>query len=289
MTESGDIGGVRHGLVHGFEAIVVETPAATAAVSLFGGQILSFVPAGHDEVLWVSPLVAAPPTPIRGGIPVCWPYFAREGQSDDVPSHGYARTARWALTGSRTTENGDTELELAPEGLDHLDLTVHMTVRVGATLTQGLHTHNPRLAAVTMTEAFHNYFKVADVRRVHVEGLRELTYIDKFDDMRTHTQDGNWSLPEDSGRSDRVYPDAGGTYRIIDPGLRRSVEVTARGGRSAVVWNPGEASASGMADVGSHWREFVCVEAANVGPNRVDVPAGSDHSLWQTISVTQIH
>ncbi|MEE4025295.1 D-hexose-6-phosphate mutarotase [Gordonia sp. PKS22-38] len=288
MTESDDIGGVRHGVVHGFEAIVVETPAATAAVSLFAGQILSFVPAGHEEVLWVSPLVAAPPTPIRGGIPVCWPYFAREGQSDDVPSHGYARTARWALTGSRASENGDTQLELVPEGLDHLDLTVHMTVQVGATLTQGLHTHNPTPDPITMTEAFHNYFRVSDVDEVQVDGLDGLDYIDKFDDMATRTQRGNWSLPKDSGRSDRIYPDAGGTYRIVDPGLRRNVEVTSRGGRSAVVWNPGEAAASGMADVGSHWRDFVCVEAANAGPNRVEVPAGSDHSLWQTISVAPL-
>ncbi len=289
VTTSGDIDGVRHGSVHGLDAIVVETPHSTAAVSVFGGQVLSFTPAGAGEdVLWVSPLVKSPPTPIRGGIPVCWPYFARDGQAGDVPSHGYARTALWALIGGRRTDFGDVELELAPEGLDHLRLQLRMTVRVGATLEHGLHTHNPGAEPVSMTEAFHNYFRVSDVGRVRVSGLDGLSYLDKFDDMRSHPQHGDWILPREDGRSDRIYPGAGGVYRIVDPGLRRAIEVSVRGGRSAVVWNPGEDGAAGMADVGPHWRDFVCVEAANVGPDVVEVPAGADHSLWQTISVATL-
>ncbi|GAA3713508.1 hypothetical protein GCM10022238_30290 [Gordonia hankookensis] len=287
VTSPDDLDGVRFGSVHGLDAILVATPHATAAISVFGGQVLSFIPAGTaDDVLWVSPLVAPPPTAIRGGTPVCWPYFAREGQTGDVPSHGYARTARWSLIAGHTIESGGTELELAPEGLGHLPLTLRMTVRVGVTLEQGLHTHNPGDATVAMTEAFHNYFRVSDVGRVRVEGLDGLTYLDKFDDLRSHTQRGDWVLPHDDPRSDRIYPGAAGHYRLVDPGLRRSIEVSVRGGQTAVVWNPGEEVASGMADVGHHWRGFVCVEAANAGPDVVEVPAGGDHSLWQMISVS---
>ncbi|WP_343287203.1 D-hexose-6-phosphate mutarotase [Gordonia sp. SID5947] len=289
MTAAGDFDGVRQGSFQGLDALIIETPRATAALSMFGGQLLSFIPAGsaHD-VLWVSPAAAPPPTPIRGGVPLCWPYFAREGQPAGVPSHGYARTARWRLVAGRSTESGDTELELAPEGLEHLPLTAGMTVRVGNTLELGLRTHNPGGATVTMTEAFHNYFRVADVGAVRVEGLGGLSYLDKFDDLRSHEQQGDWTLPKDTARSDRVYPGAGGRYRLVDPGLRRTIEVSVRGGHSAVVWNPGADVASGMPDIGAHWREFLCVEAANAGPDIVEIPAGADHTLWQTISVSTL-
>ncbi|MCR5978019.1 D-hexose-6-phosphate mutarotase [Gordonia jinghuaiqii] len=288
MTVFGDINGISVGTSHGFDALIVETPSATATVSLFGGQVLSLVPAGGDEVLWVSPLVLEPPTPIRGGTPVCWPYFSREGQTGEVPSHGYARTARWTVTGARTFDDGDIEVELTPERLDHLPMRLRMTVRVGAALEQGLHTTNPGTESLTLTEALHNYFRVSDATSVRVEGLTGLTYLDEFDDGNAHEQTGDWRLPVDLPRSDRLYPGAGGHYRLLDPGLSRAIEIVTRDARTAVVWNPGEAVAADMADVGPHWREFVCVETANAGPDVVEVAGGTTHSMWQSISVTAL-
>ncbi|WP_246007588.1 D-hexose-6-phosphate mutarotase [Gordonia oryzae] len=294
MTESGESSShrsrqIRPGTVHGLDAHLIETPNARAAISVFGGQVLSFRPVGtgHD-VVWVSPVLADLPTPIRGGIPVCWPYFAREGQTGDVPSHGYARTARWAITGSVVAETGEVEVSLAPEGLDHLGLRLSMTVRVGATLEQGIHTHNPGATTARLTEALHNYFRVSDVADVRVEGLAGLTYADKFDGGAIHPQHGEWTLPDSPARSDRLYPGAGGTYRIIDPGFDRVIEIQGRQARTAVVWNPGAEVAQGMADVGPHWREFVCVEIANAGPDVIQIDAGATHSMWQTISVAPV-
>lgn len=289
MTVAGDIDGVRYDRLHGLDVVVVETSLATASISLFGGQMVSFVPAGTiTDVIWLSPLVASPPTPIRGGVPLCWPYFAREGQPDDAPSHGYARTATWEVVDGRTTDSGGVDLTLAPRTIEQVSLEVQLTVCVGAGVEQELRTHNPGSEAVTMTEAFHNYFRVADVGSVRVAGLGGVTYLDKFDDMRPHVQQGDWLLPADDPRSDRIYPGADGRYRLIDPGLQRAIDVEVRGGRSAVVWSPGEHGAAGMADVGPHWREFVCVEAANAGPDRFDVPPGGTHTLTQTISVTPL-
>lgn len=287
VTTTDPTPGVRRGTVYGFDALIVNTDHSSAAISLFGGQVLSFLPAGsvHD-VHWVSPLVADAPTPIRGGIPVCWPYFAREGQTGDVPSHGYARTARWSLVASRVAADGSVDLELVPEGLDDLELRLRMTVRVGATLEQGVHTHNAGGSAAVLTQALHNYFRVSDVTGIRVTGLAGLTYLDKFDESKAHVQQGEWELPTDQPRSDRLYPDAGGRYRIEDPGFGRVIEVTGRSARTAVVWNPGEQVASTMADVGPHWRDFVCVETANAGPDVVEIPAGATQSMWQTIAVS---
>ncbi|MGW0035503.1 D-hexose-6-phosphate mutarotase [Gordonia sp. NPDC003376] len=288
MIDFEQIPGVSIGPHQGLDAILVETPHARAAVSLFGGQVLSFIPTGAEDVFWVSPLVKAPPTPIRGGTPVCWPYFGKEGQTGDVPSHGYARTAGWTATGGRALDTGDVEIELEPEGLDHLDLRLRMTLRVGASLEQTLHTTNPGTRSVRLTEAFHNYFRVSDATAVHVDGLSGLTYLDKFDGMTAHEQTGDWRLPADPARSDRIYPGAGGRYRLVDPGLGRRIEIVTQGAHSAVVWNPGEAVASGMADVGPHWRGFVCVEAANAGPDVVEVPGRTTHSMSQIITVSPL-
>jgi hypothetical protein len=90
-ANGGKIPGLSTGDFHGYPSLLVETPHSTAAISLFGGQLLSFVPKGGTEVMWLSPSAQPTPTPIRGGTPVCWPYFGRQDQSADVPAHGFYR------------------------------------------------------------------------------------------------------------------------------------------------------------------------------------------------------
>ncbi|KAF1686884.1 D-hexose-6-phosphate mutarotase [Pseudoxanthomonas broegbernensis] len=282
-----DIPGLRLGTFQGLDALLVRTPHASAAVALFGGQLLSFVPAGQADALWVSPQRAALPTPIRGGTPVCWPYFGRQGQTAEVPAHGLVRTLPWQLAGARREDDGTVVLELEPPPLAELALRLRMTLRIGRTLEQALVTENAGPEPVRYTEALHNYFRVADAAQVRVEGLDGRAYLDKNDGMATHVQHGDWTLldPRDPGRSDRLYGAAGGAYRLVDPGLGRRIELSVRGGRTAIVWNPGESAAARMADVGAHWREFLCLEAANAGPDVVELAPGARHALVQTIAV----
>ncbi len=282
--------GVSIGRFQGLEAVLVETPLATAAVSLVGGQLLSWVPAGQEDVFWLSPLRAELPTPIRGGAPVCWPYFSRHGQGNDVPSHGFVRTLPWTLVSAARENDGTVVLELAPPALQDLALGLRMQLRIGRQLEQRLITTNNGAEAVRYTEALHNYFHVADVGQVRIEGLAGRRFLDKNDGGNAHVQQGEWTLhdPRDPGRSDRLFPDAGGAYRLVDPGLRRHVEVSVEGGRTAVVWNPGEAAAARMADVGPHWRGFVCLEAANAGPDLVELAPGQTHVLVQRIAVAPL-
>lgn len=175
---------------------------------MFGGQVLSYRPAGSDsDVLWVSPLVATPPTPIRGGIPICWPYFGKENQTDsDVPSHGYARTAQWRATGSQTLADGSVELQLAPEGLDWLGLRVALTVHVGETLRIGLHTTNIGEQQEILTEALHNYLHVSDATTVRVDGLSGLSYEDKFDDLTVRHKTATGIFPTTSSAATACTP-----------------------------------------------------------------------------------
>lgn len=283
------IPGVTSGRFQGLDAWLVETPYATAAVSVFGGQLLSFVPKGGQDVMWLSPRRAALPTPVRGGSPVCWPYFGRQGQQGtDLPSHGFVRTLPWTLKQARRLDDGRIELVLAPPPLEDLALRLQMVVRVGATLEQQLITENTASTPATFTQALHNYFRVGDATRVDVDGMDGLDYLDKYEDYaRPRRQQGPWNLrdPRDPGRSDRIYTDAGGRYVLRDPVLGRRITLVTSGSRSLVAWNPGAVAAAKMADVGDGWRDYVCLEAANAGPDIVTVPAGGRHVLGQTLSV----
>ena len=292
--------GLSLGQFQGLDALLVDTPLASAAVSLFGGQLLSFAPKGQQDVFWLSPLRAPLPTPIRGGTPVCWPYFSRQGQGSDMPAHGFVRTLSWQLVAARREADGSVVLELEPPPLQELALRLRMQLRIGGTLEQRLTTTNASAQPVRFSEALHNYFRVSDVAKVHIEGLAGRVFLDKNDDGNQHVQQGHWTLDDrrDPGRSDRLFPGAGagggagggdgtrGSYRLVDPGLRRRIDLAVRNANTAVVWNPGEAAAARMADVGAHWRQFVCLEAANAGPDLVELAPGASHTLQQTITVT---
>ncbi|HYM87010.1 MAG TPA: D-hexose-6-phosphate mutarotase, partial [Pseudoxanthomonas sp.] len=211
----------------GLPALLIRTPLAAAALSLHGGQLLSFVPNGFDDLLWLSPVSRRAPDAIRGGVPVCWPYFGREGQPADAAQHGFARNARWMLANAtRDTEGGITlELELPESTATPLRLTQRL--QLGRVLRQSLTTHNAGATTVAFTQALHSYFRVGDASRAHVDGLDGLSYADRYDG-KLHVQSGEWNLhdPRDPGRSDRTYREAGNRFELVDPVLGRRIELT---------------------------------------------------------------
>ena len=244
--------GVTREVWHDIDVLRIETPSSTARISLHGGQVLSFAPAGFDDLLWLSPTTAMPPKAIRGGVPVCWPYFGRQGQPDDAPQHGHARVSRWPLTELKREADGGVVLKL--------------------------------------TQALHTYFRVADAMQVAVTGLDGLRYADKYDGD-THVQSGDWSLHDvrDPGRSDRIYAGTGHRFELIDPAGGRRIRLDTFGSRSLVLWNPGEAGACAIADMPDDgWRNFVCLEAANAGEDAIELEPGQRHRMSHVISVSSL-
>ncbi len=238
----------------------VDTPLAKAAVSLFGGKVVSFAPAGKEDVFWLSPQRAALPTPIRGGAPVCWPYFGPPGSRTRCRHTGSCAPCRGSWWPRNARPTAPWSWSWSHRRCRTLALGLRMQLRIGRSWNSALVTTNTSGATVRFTEALHNYFHVADVAKVRIEGLAGLPFHDKNDNGNRHVQVGEWDLhdPRDPGRADRLFPGAGGQYRLVDPGLRRRIDVQVRDGRTAIVWNPGEAAAAKMADVGPHWRQFVC-------------------------------
>ncbi|MCD9125717.1 D-hexose-6-phosphate mutarotase [Luteimonas fraxinea] len=287
-TAAPDVDGVRIGTFAGYPAVLVETADARAAIALHGGHLLSYVPTGGEDLLWLSPRLADAPAAIRGGVPVVWPFFGRQGQSNDVPSHGFVRTVRWQLVEATRDAEGSVSLTLAPPHYADLGLDLRMHLRIGKTLEQTLETTNTGDAPVAFTQALHSYFHVSDVANVRVEGLDGLRFRDKNDGYAAHAQTGDWVLDDarDPGRSDYIYADAGGRYLLDDPGLDRRIELETSGSRSLVVWNPGETAAVRSSDMNDgSWRGFLCLEAANAGPDIVRLAPGQTHVLTQRVRV----
>lgn len=287
-TAAPDVDGVRIGTFAGYPAVLVETADARAAIALHGGHLLAYVPTGGEDVLWLSPRLADAPAAIRGGVPVVWPFFGRQGQSGDVPSHGFVRTVRWQLVEAARDAAGSVSLTLAPPHYADLGLALRMHLRIGKTLEQTLETTNTGDAPVAFTQALHSYFRVSDVADVRVEGLDGLRFLDKNDDYAAHAQSGDWVLDDarDPGRSDYIYTGADGRYLLDDPGLDRRIELTTSGSRTLVVWNPGETAAERSSDMNDGaWRGFLCLEAANAGPDIVRLAPEQTHVLTQRVRV----
>jgi len=281
---------IQAGEFQGFPVLRIETPLASAAISLHGGQLLSYAPRGFDDLFWLSPISKRAPDAIRGGVPVCWPYFGREGQSPEVPQHGFARNMQWALVDSRIDSESEVTIELALPQKAGVPLRLTQTLRIGNELHQSLTTHNVGVAPVSLTQALHTYFRVGDAERTHVDGLEGLMYADRYDGKR-HAQSSEWNLhdPRDPGRSDRTYQRAGNRFALVDPALSRRIELTTAGSRSLVVWNPGQAGIAAIGDApGDGWRHFVCLEAANAGEDVIALEPNGSHTLQQTVSVSAL-
>ncbi|MBA3928616.1 MAG: D-hexose-6-phosphate mutarotase [Xanthomonas sp.] len=274
----------------GIDVLRVETPFSTARISLHGAQVLSFVPTGFDDLLWVSPTTALPPKAIRGGVPVCWPYFGKQGQPDDAVQHGHARISRWPLTDVKREADGSAVLKLALPLRDGVPLELQMSLHVGRDLRQSIDTLHRGDAPYRLTQALHTYFRVADATQVRVTGLDGLRYEDKYDGG-THVQSGEWSLhdPRDPGRSDRIYAGTGHRFDLLDPVGGRRIRLDTFGSRSLVVWNPGEAGAAAIGDMPDDgWRTFVCLEAANASDDAIELEPGQRHRLSQVVSVSPL-
>jgi glucose-6-phosphate 1-epimerase len=268
------------GEFQGIPALLAEAADGRAAISLFGGQVLSYAPAGFDDLLWVSPTTSRPPKAIRGGIPVCWPWFAKQGVAAESPQHGVARTASWKIARTASSANGDIEMTLVP--VDDLlpEARVEQTIRVGRTLSQVLTT--TASGPYSLTQAFHTYFRVGDAERIGIDGLDGLTYLDKPSNFASKVQTGAFRL---DGECDRIYLDTQGDFTLHDPVLARRIRIRSSGSRALVVWNPNAEKIKTFTDIPhSDWRNYFCLEVANAGTDVVKLVPGASHRIEQELS-----
>jgi len=189
--------------------IEIKNGQASALISLQGAHILSWIPAGQGEVIWLSKdATFASGKSIRGGIPICWPWFGAHGSNPDYPSHGFARTALWQILSTEALDDGTTRviLSMNPQ-LDNKamwipDTTIQFSVTIGHKLEMELITHNNGERAITLGQALHTYFKVSDVSKILLHGLDHTDYLDKLENFKRKRQFGPVVIKEEV---DRIY------------------------------------------------------------------------------------
>lgn len=240
-------------------AIVVNHPKVRAALTLQGAHLLAWQPAGEQPLLWLSsntPFKTG--TAIRGGVPICWPWFGPAGQ----PSHGFARNLPWELSAHDEDDNGVIltftlrQSERTKQYWPH-DFCLIARFRLGATCEIELEAHGE----YRFTTALHTYFEIGDINSVSISGLGN-TYIDKVNNGAVTTQQGNLTF---SARTDRIFTAAEPFSVITDPSLGRTIEVHHHYNSDVVSWNPWVELSASMADLPDDgYKTMVCVETASI-------------------------
>lgn len=269
----------------GLTMVEVSNARASATIALQGAHLLSWAPKGQQPVIWLSTAAKfAPGKSVRGGIPICWPWFGPHESEKSFPAHGYARTVEWDVVSTEALANGATRLLFRFSGNEaSAKMWPHATpcdyqITVGTALELELITRNQGVTPVTIGQALHTYFAISDIREVDVDGLNGCPYLDKVDGLKRKQQSG---LVTFTGETDRIYLDSTADCIIEDSAMERRICISKRNSASTIVWNPWNEKAEQMGDLGERsYLGMVCVESANAADDVVTIPAGGEHRLY---------
>ena len=274
--------------------LVVSGPAGDGEVYLHGAHVTRWRPAGHDDVLFLSSESRySSDKAIRGGVPLCFPWFGAHATDPDAASHGFARVADWSLESAE--EDGEdvvVVLALADSPTTRASAWPHpfratLAVTIGARLVLALRVENTGDAPVTYEEALHTYLAVGDVRRIAVTGLEGNRYIDKVAGAAEPVA-ATGDAVRLTGETDRIYLDTAGTTTVDDPATGQRTTVAADHAATTVLWNPWADKAAALADLrDDEWTGMVCVETSNVGPAAITLEPGASHTTTATIGVAR--
>lgn len=267
----------------GLSTVRVTTEQSSGEVYLLGAQVTRWKPVGAQEVLWVSQhSLFTVGKAIRGGVPVCFPWFGGKADDPKAPSHGFVRNREWQLdsisaidglvTVSLITRSDDSTKQWWPA-----DFELRLNAHFGAQLELDLQLTNTGTQSLRAEEALHAYFTVGNSREIAIGGLDSTDYLDKTDGNSRKTQSGSVRI---SSETDRVYLGTAHSIEILDPVLNRRIVIEKTSSRNSVVWNPWIEKARALSDFGDdEWPRMVCVEPSNVGTNSVELATGQQHTM----------
>jgi glucose-6-phosphate 1-epimerase len=273
----------------GLAKVQVTSPTASGEMYLHGAHVTSWKPAGAEDMLFVSPhSVWRDGVAIRGGVPICFPWFGDKAGDPRAPAHGFVRTKAWELDSitqnsdavslSMFTASDDSTRESWPS-----DFRLVHRVTFGAELVLELIMTNTGSQTLRFEEAMHAYYNVGDAERAGVSGLGGVRYLDKTDSYREKTQQGDITI---TAETDRVYLNTESALTLNDPVLQRKTKVVKHNSRTTVVWNPWMEKSRTIADLGNgEWKQMLCIEVTNVGDFAVELAPGQQHVMRATVRV----
>jgi len=273
--------------------VEIRNEHASATISMQGAQVLSWIPEGEEEVIWVSDDASfAPGKSVRGGVPVCWPWFGAHASNQDFPAHGFARTTLWQILCTEALKDGSTRISFTtqPQAENEKmwlpETSVQYRITVGKKLEMELITSNSGSEPISITQALHTYFKVGDVSNVLLHGLDDTEYLDKLENFERKHQHGPVTIEEEV---DRIYLNTASDCVIEDKTLNRNIIIIKCGSHSTVVWNPWQETANKMGDLGEEgYKKMLCVESSNAAEDVVSIEPGKLHHLWVQYGVQSI-
>ena len=269
---------------HDVLLLEISTAHAQASISAHGGQVLSFTPAGKtNDMLFISKLARfEQDKAIRGGIPVCWPWFGPD-PNNIGPAHGLVRTRQWQIRQTALLADGAIKVILGIRNCDEtlaiwphsFDLSIEITIH--QTLTLELISRNTGSHSFELTQALHSYFYVGDSQQVEITGLENSRYIDKTAAGKLNSQQGPVTISQET---DRIYTDIASELMLVDPILSRRFLIQSKNSSTVIIWNPWKHKAAAMTDLGDEeYKTMLCIETANAGNEIIRLAPGEEYRL----------
>lgn len=272
----------------GFDYIEIENKSATARIALQGGHLFHYQQQGKKPLLWLSAKSHFEKgKAIRGGIPICWPWFGKQSSNPDLPQHGFARNSSFEFLESSEPDERTSTVVLQLQSSEKtlpiwpFQFQLFLYITVGAKLTVALTTRNCDTKSFKISSALHTYFSVSDISKVSVQGLDTIKYWDALTG-EIKIQTGDIQISEEV---DRVYQKTTGSLLLRD--TDRTVNIIPEGSSSAVVWNPWIEKTQRMADMQEDaYKTMLCIETANAMEDSRTLVSGEEHTLQVTLGQT---
>jgi glucose-6-phosphate 1-epimerase len=284
-----DVARVREGN-GGLPRVEIISPLAHGEMYLHGAHVTSWRPAGSEEVLFLSTKSRwEDGQAIRGGIPVCFPWFRGKADDPKAPAHGFVRTRSWQLY-SIVENNAGVAVTMFIESDDQTRRwwpgkfrLVH-TVTLGSELRLELACINTGKSAFRFEEALHTYNRVGDIGTARLQGLDGAHFLDNTDSNKEKTQVGEVAI---ASQTDNAFINTRSAVDLVDPQMRRRIRLQKANSSTTVVWNPWQEGAGSLRDLGEgQWRQFLCVEASNIIGNVIALGPGQGHTMSAVLGVT---
>jgi glucose-6-phosphate 1-epimerase len=273
----------------GLQKVRITSREASGEMYLHGAHITSWKPTDREEALFVSSKsLWEDGRAIRGGVPICFPWFGGKADDPNAPAHGFVRTKAWRLEsiaqiGDAVTVSMFTESDEDTKRWWPAEFRLDCRVTFGVELKIELVVTNTGKTSLHFEEALHAYHRVGDILKTRVRGLDAIQYIDKTDLNSKKIQHGEITI---ASETDRIYLNTMDAIEVEDPAMRRRTRVERENSRTAVVWNPWVEKARSLPDFADdEWMRMICIETSNVSDFAVDLTPGQRHKMKALLRV----
>lgn len=266
-------------------AIALEASGHRVLISQTGAQVLSWHVQGEDILWTASAPEYLPGKPVRGGVPVVFPWFGDHKSDASLPAHGFARSLQWLgrATGPAQATFTCTDSDATRAMWNH-PFRAELTVTLSDTLTIAMRVTNTGEREFRFEQALHTYFAVGDIHTASVHGLQDVPFVE-----HAREPEGEWDVSATirfRAETDRVFQQVPDELSLHATKLGRKVSLRTSNAGSAIVWNPWPNKTARLSQMHQDdWRSFACIESANVGESQVTLAPGAHHEMTLTLSI----